>query len=237
MLKKFKATKLQNKITLVITILLILSLLIFSIWFYFFRSAPKILSIINLNTFPIYLKIDNEKVALNIFDTYNKNIHYRNNITIQVYKQNDTLAKEIIISDLIANSEIIEVVLSEKNDYCYFSANVTDFYRFNAGEINNIDILTNEPSDKFIAEITPNSAIYVYPGKILNKEETHDASKSILTVLPIECNKVDDQSVIVNTVKVFKDFDSKKQREFYENKLKEIEGTQDIELLKSFIKN
>lgn len=221
--------KLLTIVLLLISALASITIVIYLLWSSVYRIEPKTLSIINYYNFPVDIDFLTVSEKLEPFEVKNFTINTRDNFNIVTRKQDRTELSNIQITGLKLPEQLIEVVLSETKDYCYFNANVTNIYNSRSDTITNVNLLTKKPLDYFIFGINPNN-ISVYPGS-----PKPDPSKvqfsEVKGYYPIRCGLANNTDDIEKIVKVFIDYDHIKQIEFYNLKKEQVQNTLNLDEL------
>ncbi len=186
-------------------------------------SYPKTISIVNLYKFPLIVNIEGTEYRLDIFDTQAIQLNVRDRVDIKIMNENRDLLEQFVTHEFVTIPHITLKVLTDSLDICYFSANVNEYYRKEEKPLpKNILTFENIESDS-IFRVLPSDRYYIYPGKSNIKNIPQDNQKNIIGIYPIECSYLKDEAKQIEVIKMYKDYDSQQQRDFYNSKLKEIQ--------------
>lgn len=208
-----------------------LSIVLYTIWSTVYKVEPKTLSIINYYNFPVQVSFKNVQDNFEPFQVKTYAIESRESFNINVQKQESTELENIKIEHLKLDPQVIQVVLSETKDYCYFNANIRSLYTSEEDIIKEINILSRNPLPYFIFGVNQQN-INIYPGSSVLTENDINF-KEVRGHYPIRCGLLSNNIELENTVKTFLNYDHTKQLEFYEQKREEIKNTFNLDLLNS----
>lgn len=209
------------------------ALTVFIIWSTVYRVETKKLSVINFYNFPIEVSFLHKKDNLEPFEIRVYDITTKEDFNVRAQKQDGTEISNVPVTGLKLPEQIIEVVLSETKDYCYFNADISDIYSEDADHIAQINVLTKEPQEYFVFGVYP-SAVNLYSGKNLPAFEKFE-SETIKGFYPIKCSLMQDSKEIEKVVKIFTDYSYIKQLEYLEQIKQQIQQTENLEQLNSIM--
>jgi len=199
------------------------SVVIYLIWSTFYKVDPKTLSVINYYNFPVQVSFLEYSENFEPFEVKTYTLTTKDDFSIVTEKQDSTELSNIKITGLKLPAQLVQVVLSETKDYCYFNANVTSVYTSQSDLITQVNVLSKTPLDYFIFGINPNY-VNVYPG---SSKPTEDQSKfgEIKGFYPIKCGLSSNAADIEKAVKVFSDYNHTEQINYYNLKKDQIQNT------------
>lgn len=228
-MRKFNKDKLFTILLWIIIGASAVAMVVFLIWNAVYRVENKKLSIINYYNFPVEVSFLNYKDNFEPFEVKTFDIAIKDPFNVVTKKQEGTELSNIVISGLKIPEQLIQVVLSNTKDYCYFNANVTNIYNSNSDLITQVNLLNKTPLDYFVFGISEYT-FNVYPGS--NKPTEDDIKyKGIKGYYPIRCVLASEIKEIEKIVKTFIDYNHLEQLEYLNLKKVEIEQVQDIETL------
>jgi len=201
-----------------------LGIVVYLIWSTVYKVDTKILSIINYYNFPVEVSFLDQKSNMEPFEVKTYTLTSKDEFSILTKKQDSTELSNIKVTGLKLPKQIVEVILSETKDYCYFNANVTNVYTSQSDIISQVNILSKNPLDYFIFGVN-DSNINVYPGSPKPTEE-ESKYKEIKGYYPIKCGISSNAKDIENVVKIFIDYDYTKQIDFFRQQKELIQNTQ-----------
>lgn len=205
------------------------SIVLYLIWSTVYKVDPKTISIINYYNFPVEVSFLEHKDNFEPFEVKTYTLTSKDDFNVITRKQDSTELSNIKITGLKLPSQLIQVVLSETKDYCYFNANVTSIYTSENDLVTQVNVLTKNPLDYFVFGINTNN-INVYPGA--NKPTENDLKfKEVRGFYPIKCGVAGNAKDLEKIVKVFVDYDYKKQMEYYNQVKDKIQNTQNVDEL------
>lgn len=203
------------------------SIVIYLIWSTVYKVDPKTVAIINYYSFPVEVSFLDHQENFEPFQVKTYTLTSKDDFNIVTKKQDSTELSNIKVTGLKLPSQLVEVVLSDTKDYCYFSANVSNVYTSQSDLITQINILSKNPLDYFIFGVN-DSNFNVYPGSA--KPTTDDAKyKDIKGYYPIKCGVENNSNDIQKIVKTFVDYDYTKQIEYFNQKKEQIQNTQNVD--------
>ena len=199
------------------------SMVIYLIWSTVYKVDPKIVSIINYYNFPVQVSFLEYSENFEPFQVKTYTLNSRDEFNIVTKKQDNTELSNIKITGLKLPSQLIQVVLSETKDYCYFNANVSSVYTSQSDIITQVNVLSKNPLDYFIFGINSTN-INVYPG---SARPTEDQAKfgEVKGYYPIKCGLSGNSKDIEKVVKVFSDYNYQQQIDYYNQKKDQIQNT------------
>lgn len=205
------------------------SIVIYLIWSTVYKVDPKILSVINYYNFPVQVSFLDRSENFEPFEVKTYTLTTKDEFNIVTRKQDNTELSNIKITGLKLPPQLVQVVLSETKDYCYFNANVSSVYTSQSDIITQVNVLSKNPLDYFIFGINSNN-INVYPG---SDKPTEEQAKygDIKGYYPIKCGLSGNAADIEKVVKVFSDYNHKEQIEYYNQTKEKIQNTQSLDEL------
>ena len=166
------------------------SIVLYLIWSAVYKVDPKTVSIINYYNFPVEVSFLNHQDNFEPFQVKTYTIDSKDEFSVVTKKQDGTELSNIKITGLKLPSQLVEVVLSETKDYCYFNANVTNVYTTVNDYISQVNVLSKNPLDYFIFGINTDN-VNVFPG---SSKPTEDEIKfkEIKGFYPVKCGLTSD---------------------------------------------
>lgn len=207
------------------------TLVIFIIWNSVYRVEEKTVSIINYFNFPVEVSFLKYRDNFEPFEVRTYTINSKEDFNVIVKKQEGVELSNLYITGLKLPKQLVQIVLSDTKDYCYFNANVTEIYNESSSNIRQINILSKNPLDYFIYGVG-DQVFNIYPGSSKpNKSELN--SQEIKGHYPIRCGLINVSSEIEKVVKSFKNYSHLEQIKYLEEAKIKIQNTQNIEELNS----
>ncbi len=198
---------------------------------------PNITTVVLLNFYgeEIIVELDNKTIPLDVMEITRIKVR---NLSSDNYISVKNIAGEEIDKvgalELSDSPNLVIEPLHKSKQFCFFKANVTDFYYFIGEEESDVPHLTeiellekvNRDSN---SRITTDDNYLVYPGKASTEDlpKTLAHNKKVYGIYPIPCSDLTDLDMMKNTVFGFKHYNEEEGREFVEQRLREIE---DIDL-------
>ena len=208
---------------------------IYILWLTVFHVETKKLSISNFYTYPVEVKFNNIDDKLNAFDIKVYDINSKNDFQIVVTDEASKELNKVDVTGLKLPPQLIEVVLSEKNNYCFYSADVTNIYTSQIPEITNVNILTNSAQTNQVIRLYDN-VINTYPGlSLFNDAKLLESRKDqrITAYLPITCDNIANNDKLFQNAKLFSNYDAEAQRKYLEDKKQAIQNANSFDQLNS----
>lgn len=197
---------------------------IYLIWSTVYKVEPKVLSIINYYNFPVEVTFKNISENFEPFQVKTYTLISKDDFNIVTRKQDRTELSNINITGLKLPQQVVQLVLSETKDYCYFNANVSSLYNTEDDQITQVNVLSKTPSDYFVFGV--NSAnINIYPGSTMPNERDI-TYKEVKGHYPIKCGLSGNAEDLEKVVKIFSNYDYKDQIEYYNQIKEKIQNTQ-----------
>jgi hypothetical protein len=184
-------------------------------------------SIINLRNEKIIVESDDNLVELEHFDILNLEEEIRSDPQKYIIRNTDGnfYGEFEIKRDVSANT--LEIIPVTEQKFCYFQADVSDiYYQNDISSLRGIKLISDGAELERYTRVLDSDVIYVYPGKSLKDElpQYIDSTQKVIGIYPIECSKGADQNALLETVLFYKNYNAEEQREFYEERLEEIEN-------------
>lgn len=200
------------------------SVVIYLIWSTVYKVEPKVLSVINYYNFPVEVTFLNKSENFEPFQVKTYTLTSKDEFNIVTRKQDRTELSNIKITGLKLPPQLLQLVLSETKDYCYFNANVSSLYNSEEDQITQVNILSKTPADYFVFGINPNN-INIYPGSEMPSEE-EVKYKEVKGHYPVKCGLAGNAKDLENTVKIFTDYEYTEQINYYNQVKEQIQNTQ-----------
>ena len=184
-------------------------------------------SIINLRNEKIIVETDDNLIELDHFDILNLEEEIRSDYQKYIIRNTsgNFYGEFEIKRDIVADT--LEIIPIADHKFCYFQADVSDiYYQNDISSLRGIKIINDGKEIERYKRVLEGNIIYLYPGKTSkdNLPQFIDESQKVIGIYPIECNRQNDQKALLETVLFYKNYNAKEQREFYGERLEEIEN-------------
>ncbi len=211
-------------------------LLVLITFFVFFRIVDvlqrDVTTVVLLNFYQedVVAEIDDKVVPLDIMEITNLRIeNLARDATISIKNSEGVEVDRVPTLELSNSPNLVIEPIHKEESYCFFRADVTDYYYFTGEEeeiphIRDIQLL-EKVNRNLNSSFFQGKDIFVYPGnaskdKLPGKLES---DQKIVGIYPIPCDDITSIEVMKDTVIGFKNYNEEENREFVENRLREIE--------------
>jgi len=208
-----------------------LTISVILLWFYVFKVENKYLSIVNLSPSDIIIKFNYQEYSMKAFDAKEFILNSKNTFKIEVLDINRKNINNITIPKLKNNQQLINLAIVDDNSSeCYFSSNLTNIFKEVSSKdpIIQINPLVNDQISIIDLDLLNN--IYFYPGKNITNNLISD--KNIIGVYPLECKYLNDSKRIMDTINIYKNYNSESQRKYFEDSEQKILNSVNIDELR-----
>lgn len=200
------------------------TIVIYLIWSTVYKVEPKVLSIINYYNFPVEITFLDKSENLEPFQVKTYTIDSKDEFNIVTRKQDRTELSNITVSGLKLPEQVVQLVLSETKDYCYFNANVTSLYSTEDDQISQVNVLSRVPSDYFVFGVNT-ANINIYPGSSMPTEEDV-MYREVKGHYPVKCGLAGNAKDLEKVVKIFSNYDHSEQIDYFNEVKEKIQNTQ-----------
>lgn len=189
----------------------------------------KDIVVINFYGQPIQAKIDGKSEEVPVMQIETIRTSASSNSNIEIYSsETGQLIKEYIPNELNTYPRISIVPVHEYREFCFFEADVTDFYYKTEGsletkpEIRDLRIL--DPREEYDRPIVTDDTIYVYPGHTAQTKLPSSVSRhnKVIGVYTIPCRDINDVAEIEHTVGLFTNYSEVTQGQLYEERINDF---------------
>jgi hypothetical protein len=184
--------------------------------------------VVNLLDKKVILNMDETIVNLEPFDMYVNKETIKNNSekNYKILAEDNTLIEEFKAPQVAREEHILLKIISDKAEFCFVGLSVKDFFYSNT-----IPELTPESISQYeslenniLFKLLDDKSIYIFPGfdKLTKLPSIVNESDQVLGIYPIECELKTNIEEIKNIIHLFRNYNPEMQREYYKNKLDEI---------------
>ncbi len=209
-----------------VTAVLLSSLTSFFIYTENLQRYPKAFSLLNLYRETIIIEIDGKLFKLKPFDARRVRINIKEEVGVRIFKEaGGTLIDEIATKEFVKENNLSIVPISPDRDFCFFSAEVDDFYykQVDSPKLKDVRILETNPKDYYF-RITSDDNIYIYPGRSTTRDlpSVLLEGQKVIGTYPLECEFINDEQKQIETINLYKTYNAESQREYYYSNLDKI---------------
>lgn len=227
--RKFKIdkSKIVNAINWIAVIVVGTAVSLFFLWFYIFKIDPKTISIINLYPQTVKVNLLNQQITMQAFDTAVVNYYDRVDFTINVTDTNDKPIQKIDVTGLKLPPQLVEVVLSAKKQYCFYSINLTN-YLTGQGDLSDLNSYSSDATTYQVFKLD-SSNINTYPGFDNKTLSGNQVLQSVIGFYPINCSDLADNQKVLQNVNLYRNYDAAAQRNYLDQKTKQVQDSSNID--------
>ncbi len=208
--------------------LTVISVILTILFIIIFKVEDKTISIVNFYKVPITFTLKGSDYLIQPFDSKKIVINTSSNFDINLIDENKKDLGTINVEGINRTAQLIEISLNDNSGYCFFKSGVTSDKDGNPNLRNKI-ILESKPKKYTVISLDPLFHDYIFPGENIDVSEKY--SKPVDYIYPINCDMVDNNKNILQTITAFSQYVPSEQLKYYDEVSQKLEKSKDVKTL------
>lgn len=197
------------------------------VWAVYVKPQPQVISGINLRRQPVVVEFLDQKISLDMFDTFHRQIEFDGTLEIKVFSRDGQLI-ETRRHDLGQQAGILMELYVESSDLyqCVIQANRTATY-YDLSQKDTVRIINPYPGRSFYTFINRFVDRYVYLDTYggQNLPSSIDNVSQVWGYYFVPCSDVGDNSKIQAWLSWWQGYNSQTQRDLYQKEIDRINAS------------